>query len=386
MSVNRLQKGDYIICFAVFIQPVLILMQHVLIDVFRVDPDTTTTYRVVLTAIPMIVAIGVGAYRRFVRFAVVYIIAFLVLLSTCLFFPDNETYVRHDGIRFLVPLIIPSAVCLTTVNHIEIVKKSLGYIAWLGAFVVLIYTFSYFAGLFVIDSYNMSFSYGCLLPMIILYSQRRVFSTLMSFFLFVVVLAIGSRGGAYIYVAYLIIDALVNRRKGWWLMLVLGGISVLFIPFLMTFLVNKGINSRTLGMINSGDIIYGSGRENIYITCINALSEHPITGCGLFGDRVLLDGAYCHNFFLEIGLDFGLLFGGAIILVLAICFVRSWTISKGDYRDLLLVITFGCFMPFLASGSYLVSNSIALWIGIMLLIIKYGNLDFHSYINKLIHR
>lgn len=377
MTSDRRQLiGDYIICLAVFIQPVLILMQHVLIDVLKMDSDATTTYRVVLTAIPMLLAIAVGFYRKSLRFILVYVLALLVLLLTVLVFPINERYIMNEGFRFLLPLIIPSAVCLTTVENMDVLKKSLVITAWLSAVLVFFYTFAYFAGRFVIDSYNMSFSYGCLLPMIVLYSQRRVFPTIVSLFLFVVVLAIGSRGGAIIFVAYVIVDALINRRKGRWLVMVLGFVFVLFLPFLKSFFDSIGIGSRTLGLLNAGDITYDSGREYIYNICINALSDQPILGLGLFGDRALLEGAYCHNFFLEICLDFGVFLGIVVVLFLLLCFIKSWRVSKGDNREILLIITFGCFLPYMVSGSYLVSNNVALWLGTMLLL-KNSNLDFN---------
>lgn len=375
---KKIVFGDYLIGLAVFIQPVLILMQHVLIDVLKMNPDTTTTYRVVLTAVPMLLAIAVGFYRKSFRFILVYVLALLVLLLTVLIFPLNERYVKTEGLRFLLPLIIPSAVCLTTVENMDVLKKSLNITAWLSAVLVFFYTFSYFAGQFVIDSYNMSFSYGCLLPMIVLYSQRRVIPTIVSLFLFLVVLAIGSRGGAIIFVAYVIVDALINRRKGRWLVLVMGFVFVLFLPFLKSFFDSIGIGSRTLGLLNAGDIAYDSGREDIYSTCVNALNEHPIGGFGLFGDRVLLEGAYCHNFFLEICLNFGVFLGLLIVFVLLLCFIKSWRASKGDNRDFLLIITFGCFLPYMVSGSYLVSNNIALWIGIILLLIKNRMSEFDS--------
>lgn len=367
---KKIVFGDYLIGVAVFIQPVLILLQHVLIDVLKMDPDATTTYRVVLTAMPMLLAIAVGFQRKSVRFILVYVLAILVLLLTVSFFPLNERYIRSEGLRFLLPLIIPSAVCLTTIENMDVLRKSLNITAWLSAVLVFIYTFSYFAGQFVIDSYNMSFSYGCLLPMIVLFSKQRVFPTIVSLFLFFVVLAIGSRGGAIIFVAYVVVDALINRKKGRWLVMILGIVFVLILPFLKSFYDSIGIGSRTLGLLNAGDITYDSGRENIYSICFNALNEHPIGGFGLFGDRVLLEGAYCHNFFLEICLNFGIFLGLFLILAMLFCFIKSWRISKGDNRDFLLIITFGCFLPYMVSGSYLVSNNIALWLGVMLLLIK----------------
>lgn len=362
------QIGDFIIYLAVFIQPVLVLLQHVLIDAFRMDPDATTNFRVVLTAVPMLGAIALGFNRNPLRFVLVYSISIFVLLLTVLFFPANEKYVRYEGLRFLLPLIIPTVICFTVVNSKEMIRKALNIMAWASTVLVVFYAWSFFTGRFSIDSYNMSFSYGCLLPMIVLYSQRRLIPTIMSLFLFLVVVAIGSRGGAFIFVAYIIADAVLRRRKERWLVLAAGVIFIILLPSFMAFLEEIGIGSRTLSLLNSGDIVSDSGRNDIFLICINALSRNPVFGVGLYGDRVLLEGAYCHNFILEIGLDFGVILGLIILCFLLWRFIRVFWLSKGENRNLLLIISFGCFLPFMFSGSYLINNNIALWIGILLLL------------------
>lgn len=362
------QIGDFVIYLAVFIQPVLVLLQHVLIDAFRMDPDATTNFRVVLTAIPMLAAIALGFNRKPMRFILVYSITIFVLLLTILFFPANEKYVRYEGVRFLLPLIIPTVICFTVVNSKEMIRKALSIMAWASTILVVFYAWSFFTGRFSIDSYNMSFSYGCLLPMIVLYSQRRMISTIMSLFLFLVVVAIGSRGGAFIFVAFIIADAVLSRRKERWIVFAVGVVFIILLPSFMTFLEGIGIGSRTLSLLNSGDIVYDSGRNDIFLICINALSRNPVFGVGLYGDRVLLEGAYCHNFILEIGLDFGVILGLIILCYLLWRFIHVFWHTKGENRNLLLIISFGCFLPFMVSGSYLINNNIALWIGILLLL------------------
>lgn len=375
MDISKRKRiGDFIICLAVFIQPVLILMQHVMIDVFRMDPDATTNYRVLFTAIPMLLAIGIGLSRNTIRFVIVYAIAIMALIYTIAFFPDNERYVRYEGLRFLLPLIIPSAVCISTVEDVDVLRKSLYIMAWSGAVLAFYYMLSYFEGAFYIDSYDMSFSYGCLLPMIVLYSKKKMLPFLASLFLFLSVMAIGSRGSAAVFIAYIIVDFFVSKRKGRWVVLVLGVLFVAVLPVFVDFLSSVGLQSRTLTMLNEGEISSDSGREVIYRVCLNAIRDHLLFGVGLFGDRVLLEGSYCHNFFIEVLLDFGVLLGLAIILVLIWLFLNSLRVTKVKNRDLLMIFTFGSFLPYMVSGSYLVSNNVALWIGLMLFLsVTYKN-------------
>lgn len=380
METSRRKRiGDYIMCLAVFIQPVLVLMQHIMIDVFQMDPDVTTSFRVMLTAIPMLMAIGIGFSRSTIRFVIVYGIAVMALLITIAFFPDNEKYVRYEGLRFLLPLIIPSAVCLSTVEDFDVLKKSLYIMAWVAAVLVIYYMLSYFAGAFYIDTYNMSFSYGCLLPMIVLYSKKKLLPTLVSLFIFLTVVAIGSRGSAAIYIAYLIVDFFVSKRRGRWLVLAVGVLFVVMLPVFTDFLSSVGLNSRTLGMLNEGEITNDTGRERIYTVCLDTVLTHPLFGIGLFGDRVLLEGSYCHNFFIEVLLDFGVIVGLSIFLLLTWLFLRALRATKMTNRDLLMVFTFGSLLPFMFSGSYLISNNVALWIGFMLLLLGRNKRDYYNH-------
>lgn len=52
-------KTDHYIAFAVLLQSFLVILQQVLIAVFHMPPEATTIYRVVLTAIPLSVAIAI---------------------------------------------------------------------------------------------------------------------------------------------------------------------------------------------------------------------------------------------------------------------------------------------------------------------------------------
>ena len=54
---NKHLKTDHYIAFAVLLQSFLVILQQVLISVFHMPPEATTLYRVILTAIPLSLAI-----------------------------------------------------------------------------------------------------------------------------------------------------------------------------------------------------------------------------------------------------------------------------------------------------------------------------------------
>ena len=374
---KRLLKGrskrqsdvvDYIICMAVLIQSALIIFQHILMGIFGIDPEGTTIYRVVLTAVPMIIAIILAFIRRPSLFLIVYIIASAILLLHTLVFPANAEFIMKDGLRFLLPVVIPSALCLITVRDIGIVERSAVIISWATVFMVFIYAFAFFRGLFLIESYSMGFSYGCLLPMLVLYTRRKVFPVIVSFLVFLVVVSIGSRGAAAVFVVFVAIDIFLSRSRFSWVAVAAGVLFVLLLTAFSSIVDSLGINSRVLNLINAGDIGHTSGREGIYGAVIAAMKGHLLLGLGLFGDRVFLEGAYCHNLLLEIFVDFGLFFGTMIILFGILALFICYRASRNRYRTMWLVFALSGILPFLASSSYLIYNPLAILIGYSVLV------------------
>ena len=172
----RQNKVDYLISFAVFLQSFLIVLQEIMISILKMDPESTTIYRVIFSAIPMSIAIILSFKRKKVLFIVTYLLAFLVLAINLLVYPVNSEYLQLNSFRFLLPIVIPSALCLMTVKSIDIAERALYYVSWATFVLVVFYIISYFVGVFAIDEYSMSFSYGCLLPMVALYRRKRKLS------------------------------------------------------------------------------------------------------------------------------------------------------------------------------------------------------------------
>lgn len=362
---------DFIICCAVFIQSPLILIQHVLIDVFMMNPDSTTLYRVVFTAVPMLYAIFLSIKRKPKLFLLAYFITGLLLLATMVFFPQNTPYIKYEGIRFLLPVVLPSALCLASVKNIESSERALVLMSWISAALVFVYVIAFLRGSILFESYNMSFSYGCLLPMIALYYKKTLPSILASIILFLTVIAIGSRGAAVIFVFYVLADSLLSSSKSSLFALIACVILLASLSLFSTWLGDLGISSRTLNLYSEGDLIsYDAGRGEIYESFSFDSIEHPLIGIGLYGDRYYTGGGYCHNVLLEICIDFGFLLGPIIILFLLFKMIRLFfSIPKGLKRVLLMYLAVG-FLPLMVSGSYLQSSSLSILIGMCCLIKK----------------
>lgn len=350
------------------IQSLLVVLQMVMIGYFHMDAEATTIYRVVLTAIPLVAAMVITLARKPIRFILGYVIVIILLLFTMAVFPDNTPFVTSQGLRFLLPVVVPSFLCLTAVCDFSIVEKTLYVVSWLTFALVLLYIIGFFSGVVSITSYNMTFSFACVLPFVAFYSHRKAYDRIVCLILFVLVLAVGARGSALCMASYVVLDLFQHKRKGRFLVLILVFVFVVSLPFLDKWLISIGIKSRSLDMLLYGDITSDSGRSQIRTYFINELLEHPVFGIGLFGDRLLEDVAYCHNLILEVILDFGIPLGGLLLIIGFIKMISIYIRTDTDNRNRIIRYFCALVLPFMTSGSYLISSEFAIFLGLCYLI------------------
>lgn len=105
------------------------------------------------------------------------------------------------------------------------------------------------------------------------------------------------------------------------------------LTMLSSTLETMGISSRTLTLMVSGLEIAtdNNGRSIIWGNCQKAISESPWFGYGIGGDRNLFllgsnyihsgGGVYAHNFFYELLIDFGIIIGTILLIIIFyVCF------------------------------------------------------------------
>ena len=99
-------------------------------------------------------------------------------------------------------------------------------------------------------------------------------------------------------------------------------ISIYYIDiltFIQKVLRQYHFSSRSIDRLLNGSVMIDRGRDNISSVMKMAITEKPITGYGLFGDRYLTainlnsKGTYAHNIFLEILVQFGIPLGSILI-------------------------------------------------------------------------
>ncbi len=358
-------RGDYVLSFAVVVQSLLVVFQQCLIGVLHMEAESTTIYRVVLSAIPVICALYYVWRRKILLFLGAYVIVILILLIHTVFFPENASYIKQSASRFLLPILLPTFLAVMCVRKFQILIDTLYYVSWCTFGLALIYALAFFLGRVEFDSYNMGFSYGLLLPTLSLYTRKRFWSIVAALIMLLEIVALGSRGAALIFVCYLLYDLLIYNKKYFLLFLLIGGAGYILLPYFIEFLSDIGITSRTLTLLLSGNIGQDSGRVVIYQQCIERLMQNPILGLGLFGDRVILNGSYCHNMFLEMAINFGIPLASLLIIGLFIWIIVRYCHFESSNRFFLVMIMLTALMRLLVSGSYLEDYDLAFLMGVL---------------------
>lgn len=134
-------------------------------------------------------------------------------------------------------------------------------------------------------------------------------------------------------------------------------------------------SSRTINAILSGNFLVDNSRMRIYECLVRGIKENPVMGLGLCGDRYLLpmffngkDATYAHNVFLEITVDYGLISGSIINLVLLRMIIFGFLLNKKityEHKCFISVFFVVSFVQLLTSRSYLTEKTFFLFIGLV---------------------
>ena len=142
---------------------------------------------------------------------------------------------------------------------------------------------------------------------------------------------------------------------------------------------SMNVSVRSIEMLLYDDITNDDARNKLRSIATNYILEHPILGSGFINDRVYIYsnyvmnktatvyGSYCHNFFLEILMQFGLLPGIIIITIFIkkIVFTFKYAISQTEREYLIVITTIGIF-PLLVSRSWITFHLFYMVLGTLL--------------------
>lgn len=200
------------------------------------------------------------------------------------------------------------------------------------------------------------------------------------------ILIAGCRGALVCYLSAILLyvifsGSVFNIRKAVSILLLLLTIVVTgifwneILAVAIKLLESMNIDSRTLTMMSNQSFYDDSGRSAIQETIMDNISLLPK---GLYYDRVVANGSYAHNLFLELAIQYGILLGGTIIVWLCYRVVRGvFAVSKDSTASIVLysLIASGL-MRLMFSGSYLL-NEPGFWL-LIGLILNFYNVKYRA--------
>lgn len=131
-----------------------------------------------------------------------------------------------------------------------------------------------------------------------------------------------------------------------------------------------GLSIRIFDKILAGTQLGSSGRDNLTEQLFVSIREHFIFGTGLCSDRTII-GIYAHNILIELWVEFGVVLGTVLLLLLIVTLLRGYINSiNGNEKGLVITLLCASFLKLFLSGSYLDEGFLFMLIGLCVGIIR----------------
>lgn len=365
--MNETDKGDIVLSFAPFFQIAVLMLQQILVDSNIVAHESFRKVSIILSAIPIIISLVYIIQRKFLLFSLTYLFVLIILFITAIFSLSCKQYIKTE-VFYLLCVCIPCFLCISSILNVGILKRTMLILSYAIFFLGIIYYALVWSGKNKFTEYSMSYSYYLLLPALVFISQKRLILNVAFIMICIMMLMIGSRGALYFAIIYALTLTFIDSKRKY----------LVFLIFLVIFIFSNkalnlfeslasstGISSRTIIMLREGNIVESASRLKIFSDIWDSIINGPVMGHGLYGDRVILQGGYCHNIALEILHDFGLVFGGGLLLLLFSLMIRIFIRSDLESKKLFLLFACYGFLQFLVSGSYLKSPEFGIFLGFL---------------------
>lgn len=152
-------------------------------------------------------------------------------------------------------------------------------------------------------------------------------------------------------------------------------VLIIFIPYLIIFLGNLlkifGMESRTMDMLTGNELFSTSTRDYIYELSLYYIKNNLYNIQGLFADRYLLrltDDwiAYPHNLILELMIDFGVVIGALLSIIIFIQYIIQIIKSNLEKRTVIGILATIVIIRLMVSSSYMIEGLFYTVVGLLL--------------------
>lgn len=227
---------------------------------------------------------------------------------------------------------------------------------------------------------------ACVACLIAFCDRRRIMDLFMFFTTFGVILLYGARvpiAAILIAVIMLMVDSAVRKLYDGQIRITAGKLEIATLIVLLMLLtvtmmpdqtatsaVTDTPGGRLIRMIQDGSFIMDSARSVIWRSAVGYIMQHPFNGTGIINDRLILTraplvkahygsriddisewtGVYAHNIFLEILMQYGVLFGIIIIIIISFAVIMLYADNNSSKRKMAVLFISQTFGKLLFSG------------------------------------
>lgn len=162
------------------------------------------------------------------------------------------------------------------------------------------------------------------------------------------------------------------------LFVVFEGLTDLLIDLAYSISDKLGLSTRVFDKLLSGEFAVSDARVYLRERARYYIYAYPLTGLGLYGDRVASGGQYVHNLFLEIYVQFGILMGTVLLGALTALIYRGGRVAfkyGGWNVQLIILLLMSCCFKLVVSSSYLRESFFWLLLGYLVAVIREYRVD-----------
>lgn len=305
-----------------------------------------------------------------------YACVLLTIISIAVFPTSAETI--KEG---LAPFLLQVLTCYFVGLLIDI-EKYKDYMYWASVLCVLSQAFYFFFFLQRISS-GVELKGDQIVPatytlphvlMVLWYTLRKanILNVAVSIISMVLLLSFSNRGSILAVMLFVVVYFFfLTPKKGSTssraIVLLATIVLLVFFEQIMTnlfgFTESLGLSTSFFDRLANDEIHDSNGRDLLYRQALDQIAAGGIFGSGMGIDRLVL-GTYAHNFVLEFLMDFGILFGGGIVIAYFILLILSFFKSQSlEVKAFIAVLCGRGLIHMLVSGSYIEDGHFFLLIG-----------------------
>lgn len=239
----------------------------------------------------------------------------LIKFSICVFMAISSKMLNFDELKKILKWesrVIVICLLLTIQINIDFMNQNIVYMEYANAISIGIALLLYYS---IFDSSIIDFVLSIIgLISLLLYGSRGSLVTLLALLIIFLWLKIRNKKILILGCIFLFVFTLFGP---------------MFVSTIITKMINLGIDSRTIEKLINGNLFKSNDRIMIYEYLISIILKKPILGTGICGDRYFLplrftgtDATYAHNLFIEILVDYGLIIGSLLILLLLYIIIK----------------------------------------------------------------